>query len=399
MLGYFQQNFLLYRKDNKYLLCLLWVVLCSVHSLAITPDDLSEDAIARSAKSQEKKIDVKNKKKSKLNLKSKSQSKTKSKANEKNISKQKKSSTASTYNDEDLVLDSESNESTTSESQGESLEALLIRNNIEISNWFDSQAEGIDLFLAGKKLTNQKNETAFRIENASYIKERETFNNITSFNILLRLPNLEKYWQLQLTSYDEVQDKRSAKSSYLKQSPREKNYGATIGWFQSLGNVRTAFQPRVELQDPLKVSHSITFESVAEVTSFRFNPKLEFYANPTKGVGVFNSYNFGFPLTNKLSLTWINEGEYEEKSHILNVTHGLSLGHIITGKKSLSYNIFYDFNNRPDYHMNGYNLSISWHETLYRRILSYQVTPYLEFLTVNGFAGVPGLTFQIFLMF
>jgi hypothetical protein len=285
------------------------------------------------------------------------------------------------------------------ENQEESVEELFIRHNKEISEWFDSQAEGLDLFLAGQKLTTKKNETTFRIENTSYVKERESFNNATGFRVLLRLPNLEKYWQLQLTSYDEVQDKRGAKNNYLKQAPREKNYGATIGWFQNLGKVRTAFQPRIELQDPLKVSHSFTFESVIDLEFVHINPKLELFAHPDKGVGVFNAYNFDFPIDKYFSLTWINEGEYQEKSHVLSVSHGLSLGHHISAKRSLSYNIFYDFNNRPDYHMAGYNLSVSWSENIYRKILDYRVTPYLEFTELKGFAGVPGLNFHIYITY
>lgn len=291
--------------------------------------------------------------------------------------------------DEDILI----------EDQEESIEERFIRHNKEISGWFDSQAEGIDLFLAGQKLTNKKNETAFRIENTSYIKERENFNNATGFRAILRLPNVEKYWQLQLTDFDEVEEKRSAKSSYLKQSPREKNYGATIGWFQNLGKVRTSFQPRIELQDPLKVSHSFTFESLADLGYMHINPKLELFAHPDKGVGIFNAYNFDFPINKTYSLTWINEGEYQEKSHNLNVTHGLSLGHHISSKRSMSYNIFYDFNNRPSYNLFGYNLSVSWVETIYRRILDYRVTPYLEFLSEKGFVGVPGLNFHIIVTF
>lgn len=293
--------------------------------------------------------------------------------------------------EEDVLVDDDQQE--------ETIEERFIRHNKEISGWFDSQAEGLDLFLAGQKLTNKKNETAFRIENTSYIKERENFSNATGFRAILRLPNVEKYWQLQLTDFDEVEEKRSAKSSYLKQAPREKNYGATIGWFQNLGKVRTSFQPRIELQDPLKVSHSFAFESVADLGYVHINPKLELFAHPDKGVGIFNAYNFDFPISRTYSLTWINEGEYQEKSHNLNVTHGLSLGHHISAKRSMSYNIFYDFNNRPSYNLFGYNLSVSWVETIYRRILDYRVTPYLEFLSEKGFVGVPGLNFHIIVTF
>ncbi len=76
-----------------------------------------------------------------------------------------------------------------------SLLESALQNNIAISRWLDEVANEIDLFIVGKKITDRKNDTHIKIDNSSYIEERKKFNNTTSFNLNLRLPNLEDYLQ------------------------------------------------------------------------------------------------------------------------------------------------------------------------------------------------------------
>ena len=280
-----------------------------------------------------------------------------------------------------------------------SFEQRMIQNNRDISNWFDGVAEGIDLFLVGKKLTKKKNETNVKIENTTFIKEREDVSNSASLNVNLRLHNLEEYWQLKFTTYDEAKEKRNAQRGNLKKSPRERNYGATVGVFRKLGSVRTAFQPRIELQDPLNVSHTLTFESVAEMKGYDVNPKFELFANPTQGTGAYLALNFNVILSKVFSITQINDGEYEEKSHKFMVTNGVSLGQIVSKTQGLSYNLFFESNNVTEYHLESYSVSLGWNELVYKNILSYNVSPYLEFAKPKAFAGVPGLSFTVVLNF
>lgn len=281
-----------------------------------------------------------------------------------------------------------------------SLEENFIETNIAVSHWFDGVAEGLDLFLAGKRLTNQRNETRVRVENSSYwIEHDKNLHNTTSIAVLPKLPNLEKYWMLKFTSYDERAENRGVANDYLRQRPRQTNYGATIGVFKKLGDVRTAFQPRIELQDPLRVSHSLIFESVADMKTYEINPKIEFWATPTRGTGIFQALNFNFHPSKRYTLTWVNEGDYEEKTHIYRVTNGLSLGQLLTAKTSLSYNAFYFSLNQPNYHLQAYSFSVSWNEILYKNMLDYQIIPHVDFDRDNGFRAVSGLTFNINLNF
>jgi hypothetical protein len=281
------------------------------------------------------------------------------------------------------------------QNQDESLERSFIDSNIAMSKWFDGVAEGLDLFLAGKKLTNKRNNSHVKLESTTFVKERESVNTTGSVNVNLRLPNVEEYWQLKFTSYDETRERSGAETGNLQRVPRERNYGASVGFFQKLGNVRTAFQPRVALQNPVKVSHSLTFESVADLKTYRFNPKFEFFGNPDDGTGVFLALNYNYNLSKIYSLTLINDGEYKSKLHLLSVTNGLSIGQSLSKTTSLSYNLIFDSINQPVYILNTITYSVGWYQLIYKNILDYSVSPYLQCTRDNHFNGVPGFNVTV----
>lgn len=279
----------------------------------------------------------------------------------------------------------------------ESFETRMLRKNREWSEMFDGMAEGIDVYLIGKKVTKRKNETSIAIENSTYI-EKGGAHNTSTLNADIRLPNVEDYWQLKFTSYDEQADRRGVKRGTYRQNPRPQNYGASLGLTQSLGRVKTIFQPRVELKNPLRIAHSLIFESVADLKTYVVNPKFEFFANPEKGTGVFLAVNTNFILDETYSLLWINDGEYEENRNLLTTNNGLSLLQIISDSSSFSYGLFINSNSRPNYHLNSYSFSIAWSQMIYRNILDYQIIPHLDFST-SHFAGTPGLIININLTF
>ncbi len=280
-----------------------------------------------------------------------------------------------------------------------SLQQSLIEQNVAFSKWFENIADGLDLFLVNKQLDAAKNESNVRVENSTYSVEGGPVRNETVLAVNPRLPNLEKYWNLKFTTYDEQEDGRGSDKSYLRQTPRSRNYGATVGLFSKFGKVRTLFQPRIELQDPLNVSQSLAFESVAEHKTFRINPKLEFFANAKKGTGVFQAINFNFVLSPKYSLTLINEGTYEEKLNRLLITNGISLSQGISATDAMTYSFYLFATNRENYHLNAYSLSASWFHVLIKKILDVQLTPHLDFVKASDFKGQAGVTLQVILTF
>lgn len=278
-------------------------------------------------------------------------------------------------------------------------EQYLIQKNISTSEWFDGVAEGIDLFFAGKRYTKKPNETSATIETSGYYNNADGSAATANFNVDLRLPNVEEYWQVAFTSYDE-RETRGARDRYLRQTPRTRNYGASVGFFKNLGNVRTAFRPRLSFESILSISHSLTLESVAEKPrGYRVNPKLEFYATPSKGAGSFQAINFNFELSKIYSLLFINEGDYESKIHLYTLTHGVALVQRVNRKSFWAYNTFLTFFNTPNHHLSGYNFSVAWNHTLYNKILNYEILPNIDFAEERNWTGNPGITLHVNLNF
>ncbi|CAN5667850.1 hypothetical protein BH10BDE1_BH10BDE1_15990 [soil metagenome] len=285
-------------------------------------------------------------------------------------------------------------------SASQTWEQRAIDGNIIISRFFDGVAEYVDLLLAGKRITRQRNETSVRIENSSVWKEGFGYTNSTAFNLNLRLPNVEEYWNLKFTSYDEEAEKRSTQNAQYRQRPRVENYGATIGFFQRLGNVRAAFQPRIELQNPLKVAHSLTLEQTHKIgEAGSFNPKVEFFAESDRGTGIFNQMNFGFQLNHVYSLSLINQQTYEDKTHNYLVAQGIAIGRPVTRTAAISYSLFFNSDNQTTYHLSSYSFATTWSQLLYRNILDYNVTPHIDFGKEVAFTGRTGIDFNINLKF
>lgn len=279
-------------------------------------------------------------------------------------------------------------------------EQRAIRGNVVVSGWFDSLAETIDLFLAGQKVTTDKNQTSVRIENSTLWTEGEGASNGTAFNINLRLPNVEETWNLKFTSYDEQRERRGTQNAQFRRDLREKNYGATIGVFRRLGDIRTSFQPRIELQDPLKTSHSLAFETSVDIKpTVQFYPKVDFFASSERGTGVFNQLNFGFVLSPIYSLGLVNQSTYEDKTKIFSVANGVSLSRPVLRNAGVAYSFFFNSDNQGAYSLVGYTLATTWNQTIYRNILEYNLTPHIDFAKARSFTGQMGFDVNVSLKF
>lgn len=274
------------------------------------------------------------------------------------------------------------------------LEEKLTDSSSAISMWFSEIAEDIDLYLTGKKVSSIKNDTMVQLENTTYSRESTDPSNVTSLIISPRFPNLEKYWNLKFTTYDEAEEKRN-KERGLIQNQRQNNYGATVGLFKMFGKIKTSFQPRIELKNPLQISHSLSFENISEIEVFLINPKLEFFASSSKGTGIFMGLNLNTILSNEFSLTYINEAEYLDRLHQLSVTNGVSFGQDFSDNDAMAYGFFIFANNRDTYHMTGYSLTVSWYHIIYKNVLDLKLGPRIDFMEPEDFKATPAATFQI----
>lgn len=297
------------------------------------------------------------------------------------------------------VAQEQTGKSEKDEKAGEIIEKKFIESNIAVSNWLDRVAEKIDLFLVGKKLTNKKNKTSVKIQNSSFSTEGKPVTNSFNIGFNPRFPNLEEFLQLKFTTNEDRDNARKAVSESSNVHQTEKNYSTSSLLFRKLGIVQTTFQPRIALGNPIKLSHSLNFESAAKLKGAYINPKIELFADADRGVGIYNAINFQFNLSPIFTLTLINDGEYLDKPHTYTVNNGFAVGQVVNQRVDFAYSLIFTSLNQPKYHLENYTFAFAWNEQYYKRILFLQFIPQLDFHKTRGFKGAAGFTFNISVLF
>lgn len=268
----------------------------------------------------------------------------------------------------------------------------------QISKGVEKTSEFIDITLAGKQYTTKVNESTVNITQLVTSTEGGAVSNSTDFGFNLRLPNVEKRWQLRFSSYDEDQEARDLAQRTVRTIPRERNYGAALFFFKKLGNVRTMFQPRLQLKNPLQMDYILRFESSAERKPFRLEPKVELFANASKGTGEFASLNIIWQMRPRWELAFENQEEYREKANFFSTQHGLGLNYALSDTQGLSESIVAASENHA-FHLTNLTLSAGYGEQIYKKLLKYGISPFLGFAKAHGFKGNVGISLTVEISF
>ena len=269
----------------------------------------------------------------------------------------------------------------------------------DFSKSIEKTAEKTDLLLAGKKYTDKVNETSISLSQLVGLVEGGRERSSTDFGINLRLPNLEKRWQLRFTSYDEEEEARDLQQRRVRTRGRDRDYGAGLFFFRKLGNVKVTYQPRLALKDPLEVSHNLRFESVADQKPLRLAPSLRLFAEPEKGTGVFGAIEFIAELNKFTSFSVQNEAEYRERGNYFLSQHGVGIDYALTDDKGVGFATIVGLNNRPTYHLDILTLAPAYSHEIYLKRLKYSLTPYLAFAKGDNFKGKAGISLTVELVF
>jgi len=281
---------------------------------------------------------------------------------------------------------------------GPTIEDTMLDAGDDIAGGVDWAAEKLDLFLARRKYSNKPNKTQAKVTQLVTYSEGGHIKTSTDFGVNLRLPNLEKRWQLRFTTYDEEEESRDLQQRTLRTAPRERRYGAGLAFWRKLGNVRMAFQPKLELKDPLEVSHVLRFESESETKGVRLRPRFELFARPDKGTGEYFGFDFVIER-GKWEFSLRNEEEYRERGNFFRAGHGVVVDYAINDRRGVNMAVVTDSNNRPSYHLHDIRWSTGYGQVIYKDRLRYSVSPFLSFGKNRNFKGEAGITLNVTLIF
>ena len=268
-----------------------------------------------------------------------------------------------------------------------------------ISNTIAREATALDLLLAGKRYTTDRNQSMAEVKQHFSWRDYSGFKDSTDFNLDIRLPNLEKRWALRFSSYDEEEEDRDVTQGVVRQRARTKRPGAAAVFAGELGNVKTVFQPRVILKNPLVLNYILRLQSSAESGNFSMNPQVELFADAEKGTGEFGSIEFRYRLTPRSAISFRSEEEYSDFENKFSTNHSLSIGYGLRENMGIGLTGSSVSSNQPEFHLAAHNLAFVFSHVLKKDRLRYSVSPYLDFPRANQFRGIFGVSFELSVVF
>lgn len=260
-------------------------------------------------------------------------------------------------------------------------------------------AEQIDVTLAGNRYTNHANDSRLTVSQAITSTEGGIIRNSTNLGVNLRLPNVEKHWQLRFATYDEEKEERNMVQRRVGNAPREREVATSLFFLRKLGDVKVTFQPKLQLKDPLDMSYVLRFDSDAEYKKvFRIEPKLELFADASKGTGEYFSLAFIYQIRKTLALAFESEEEYTSRDHSFTTRHGLTLDYAHSKTDGFGTALIASSANH-NFHLTGIVYNVSWSHVWYKDLLVSGLSPFISFDKSVAFKGKVGATFILTALF
>lgn len=260
-------------------------------------------------------------------------------------------------------------------------------------------AEKIDLLLAGKKYSSEANDTRVNLSQLVSYSEGGQVVKSTDLGVNLRLPNTEKRWQARFSTYDEEAEERDMQQRRVRTTPRPRDAGASLFFLRKLGDIRTTFQPKLQLKNPLEMSYVFKMQSETRYKPVRIAPELQLFADAVNGTGEYFSTSFSAKVFERTELTFDNEEEYHERDHNFSTRHGLSLDHALNDVQAVGCALIATSLNHPHFHLDGLNFSTSFAHEFYRDLLKYSLSPFIGFAKQDRFKGKVGASFTLMFIF
>lgn len=271
-----------------------------------------------------------------------------------------------------------------------------------LSQKVDEAAHGLDLFISRKNSKKETNKTTITLRSfAAHYEGGETDSSF-NFDVNLRLPHTEEKWRLRFSSYDTNEEERGIRTRQQRLNSREQSYGAGLALLQDLGSIKTSFQPRIELRDPLQTSYTLKFESNAEAKPYKVVPRLDLFADSEKGVGQFLSLHSELSLNKEISIIQFNEEQYENFKNKFSTTHGISIAKQVGKRQGVNATLsFYSFRSTEykSYHLSDFTASAGYSSEPLRRVFVYRFGPSWNFSKTRNFKGEVGFSVEFDLIF
>ncbi len=284
----------------------------------------------------------------------------------------------------------------------------VIEQNKQLSKRFDELAREVDTLLSSRQSPKRNPSQIQLISNTTW-NEGGDVRTLPQFALDLRLPAVEKKWQLRFSSYDREDQFEGLERNRDGSVPQNRKAGASVGLLRKVGNLNFFFRPRIEFRDPLvtgflmRVDQTIAFNKIYYA---QWTQKL--FAHSEEGAGLATELDFNAKVSSLLLFRWFNEMQYLDFDNYYEVSQGPSLIWRLSEAYALSHTVSFNSENRNrdidnrvwnSYHLKSITLYTSFGHRILNKVLHYQITPFLNFPKQYNFKGQAGVNFRLALIF
>ena len=292
----------------------------------------------------------------------------------------------------------------------ETVKEKIVKNNKLISKQVDDLAREIDTLLSNRR-GRQKNRSTVSLIGFVENREMGQFSNSGHVDIQLRLPKLEKKWQLRFSSFDNEDEFEGLGPNRNGAAPRQQKLGTSVGFANKFSKIKTLIRPRVELRNPLVSGFLLKLSSDIKFKIFTIKWRKKFFTHSADGVGQSLAIDLEKRLVKDLVFRIFNEGQYLDQRNLFSVSQGPSLLYRVSKAIGLATTLSINsFNRTPNisvsnsyqassYHLGSYRLDMSISHKILNRVFHYQVTPYLDFAKQQRFKGNAGIILRTEIIF
>jgi hypothetical protein len=260
------------------------------------------------------------------------------------------------------------------------------RSGDRVQRFVEDMSEKLDVTLAGRKYKDaKKNETKVKITQTVVYREGGRVEPRTHFTANVRLPHLERRWQLRFTSYDEDEETRRKITPHETVQP-EREFSAGVGVFRELGRIKVSFLPRLVLRDPLEMNYVIRFEKVDDLKPVRILHRADLFAHAKKGTGQFYELTVLLELS-RWTISSKHQEEYRERDQLFTTAHSLNFDYKLFENTALYQATSVHSLNRPTYHLDTLNVACGIGHVIQPRRLKLALGPTLSFPKSAHFKG------------
>lgn len=273
---------------------------------------------------------------------------------------------------------------------------LKVENGLKyIYDSLNTSSKYIDEFLTNKYDDTTYTQSYIRIEQSSFIYDREDFESNTNFDIRIRLPKLKEKLSITFDNND-GKNNEIYQDSNEKNKQKDDNFNVGLLYNTIKNDYNLKFKVGVKNK---KDSYIFTTASIQKIYKLDINNTITLeeklkYAKANE-LENFTSADFVHTFNTNTYFSFFNEYYTNTKEKYDNLHSSIRYSKKLSDKKFINYVIASETNNQlSNFKIKEYEAYVSYRKYI-KKWLYYDVIPSVKFEELDNFKEKPGIKFNL----